>query len=101
MMKIGPHEFEGPFTTTEPLEDRSGVYIILCKTGDDYIVIDVGESAQVKTRVSTHDRTDCWDKNCSGELNVAVLYTPNAQQIGRMAIEQALRTQYSPACGAR
>jgi hypothetical protein len=98
-IKIGKYTFEGPYTSTANLEDRSGVYAILCqKEGNNYVV-DVGESATVKSRIDSHDRGDCWTRNCNGTLAVAVYYTPNLHQPGRMAIEQELREQYDPACG--
>jgi len=103
-VKICGYDFEGPYrlTETERLEDRSGVYVILCPVQqNEYRVIDVGESAQVKTRLETHDRKDCWELNCSGTLYVAVLYTPHLQQPGRSEIEQKIRRQYNPPCGER
>jgi hypothetical protein len=84
----GKFSFEGPYRSTEMLQDRSGVYVILDKRADGhYYVLDVGESAQVKTRVETHDREDCWERHCRGILYVAVHYTPNLQQPGRSKIE--------------
>ena len=97
---IGAYTFDGPYTNTDQLEDKSGVYAILCKSSDgEYSVVDVGESATVKSRIDSHDRKDCWTRNCSGTLTVSVLYTPNKQQTGRMEIEQELRDQYNPPCG--
>jgi hypothetical protein len=102
-IEIGRWTFYGPTRDTSNLQDRSGVYVILCLRNDQkYYVIDVGESAEVKTRVENHDRKACWARNCSsGELYVAVLYTPNLQQPGRTAIEQEIRQLYSPPCGER
>jgi hypothetical protein len=101
-INIGQWTFEGPYVNTSNLLDRSGVYVILCLRADQkYYVIDVGESAQVKTRVENHGRKDCWERNCPGKLYVAVLYTPNLQQPGRADIEQKIRQQYSAPCGER
>lgn len=101
-MTIGGYTFEGPYTDTSKLVDKAGVYVILCKASNGkYYVIDVGESATVKSRVDEHDRKNCWTTNCSGTLMVAVLYTPNTQQAGRREIEQELRDQYNPPCGER
>ncbi|MBG1267217.1 hypothetical protein [Nostoc sp. WHI] len=99
---IGRWEFEGPYSYTNYLYDHSGVYAILDRRTDgiDY-VIDVGESASVKTRVETHDRENCWTRNQQGTLAVAVLYTPHLQQAGRRIIEQEIRSLYPPACGIR
>lgn len=99
-MKVGAHTFDGPHTTTDPIEDRSGVYAVHCRIEDKYHLVDVGESAQVKSRLDTHDRKDCWKDNCQrGTLTYSALYTPNLQQPGRKEIEQKLRDQYSPECG--
>ena len=98
-IKIGKYTFEGTYVSTTELEDRAGVYAILCRAGDKTYVTDVGESATVKTRVENHDRKACWKRNCSGELRYAAHYTPHLQEPGRKAIEQEIREQYSPPCG--
>ena len=98
-INVGRYTFEGPYTITDKLEDRSGVYAIHCYKDNKYYLIDVGESASVKTRVENHDRKNCWERNCSGTLAVSVYYTPNLQQVGRIQIEQEIRTQYDPPCG--
>lgn len=98
---IGNYHFDGPYDNTASLQDRSSVYVILCHRDNQNFVIDVGESATVKTRVENHDRKDCWQSNCSGKLTVAVLYTQNLQSAGRVAIEQEIRRQYNSPCGER
>jgi excinuclease UvrABC nuclease subunit len=98
-IEIGEYTFEGPFTSEKQLENRSGVYAILCLRDSKYSVIDVGESAAVRSRVESHDRKDCWRRHCAGTLMFAVYYTPNLQQTGRMDIEQKIRRRYDPPCG--
>jgi hypothetical protein len=99
---IAGYSFDGPYSSTNSLEDRSGVYAILCKKNNDkHSLVDVGESATVKTRVETHDRKACWNRNCNSSLTVAVLYTPHLQQSGRIDIEQKIRAQYDLPCGNR
>lgn len=93
------YTFEGPYSNTSSLKDNSGVYLIVCDDGKTYNPIDVGESAKVKTRVENHDRATCWERNCNHTLKVAVLYTPNKQQSGRMEIEQDIRCNYDFPCG--
>lgn len=100
-ISIGKYSFEGPFSSIDNIEDRSGVYAVLDRRGSEYFVLDIGESATVKTRLLNHDRKNCWQINKKGSLVYAVYYTPNLQQAGRMAIEQALRLQYQPTCGQR
>ena len=98
---VGKYEFAGPFNSTNQLEERSGVYVIVCSVNGQYQPVDCGESATVKSRVDNHDRGNCWNANCSGTLMVAVLYTPNLQSAGRVAIEQDIRRQYTFPCGQR
>ncbi len=98
---IGCYTFDGPYTDTDRLLDRAGLYAILDARPDNTYVVDIGESAEVKTRVASHDRKDCWKRNHVGTLQVAVLYTPSTQQSGRMVIEQELRDQFKPSYGQR
>jgi len=91
--------FEGPYNNTNNLKDHSGVYFITCYVNGKYYPIDVGESKNIKTRIETHDRADCWKKHCSGTVMVAVYYTPYKQQEGRMEIEQDIRYKYNFPCG--
>ncbi len=55
----------------------------------------------MKSRVENHDRAACWQRRSRGALAVAVIYTPNPSQAGRMEIEQDLRALYQPPCGDR
>lgn len=100
-LSIGRYQFEGPYQDIGALKDRSGVYVILDQNTDGYYPIDVGGSSEVKTRIENHDREECWQRNRQGTLNVAVCYTPNFHQSGRVAIEQEIRDQYGFACGVR
>lgn len=98
--KSDKYDFEGPYSDTNSLEDRSGVYVILDYRDDGkHYVLDVGESAQVRTRVENHDRQECWYRNKKGSIYFVVYYTPSLQQPGRMAIEQEIRDKYNPPCG--
>lgn len=98
---IGNYEFDGPYNSPETLEERSGIYAILCQKDGKYYLIDAGESATVKARVENHDRNICWRRNCQSTLVFAVYYTPNLHQQGRMAIEQEIRGHYKIPCGER
>lgn len=101
-INIAGYSFDGPYSSADYLEDRSGVYAILCKKDNgDYNLVDVGESATVKSRVENHDRKSCWSRNCNSSLSVAVLYTPYLQQSGRVEIEQKIRVQHDLPCGDR
>lgn len=93
-INVGRYKFDGPYQSVDKLDYRSGVYAIL---DSNRVVIDIGESSSVKTRVANHDRQPCWEKN---RVNlVAVLYVPSAKQ--RLDIEQELRLEFNPVCGVR
>jgi len=97
-IKINNYTFDGPFTSETGLKHQSGVYVILGNNGSgNWNVVDVGESNDIKTRVSDHDRMDCWKRQYSN-LAVAAFYTNEAS---RMAIEKALRAHFNPPCGKR
>lgn len=99
----GKYDAEGPYTSTDKLQDRSGVYTILtrAKSTDKWTVIDAGESSGLKSRIENHDREGCWGRHNKGTVAVAPYYTPSKQQAGRRAIEQEIRDTYNPACGVR
>lgn len=95
------YTFNGPYSKTSYLEDKSGVYLIVCSEGKKLKLLDVGESATVKTRVENHNRKKCWEKNCKHNIKYAVLYTPYKQQVGRKSIEQDIRDHRKFPCGER
>ena len=93
-IKIGDYNFEGPYNypdDIDALKDNTGVYVILEESEGKYSILDLGESAQVKTRIENHDRSSCWEEKSKGTLYVAVFYTLNKQPPGRMELEQELR----------
>lgn len=95
------YTFEGAWTDPIGLESRSGVYVIWCKSGQVWAVMDVGESHDVKNRVLTHDRRPDWLEHCSGTIYYCATYTPKLQQAGRMEIEKRIRNLEKPPCGDR
>lgn len=100
-LKVGKYELEGPYPNTRSLQDTSGIYVIVDSVNGQYTPIDCGESATVKARVDNHDRSECWKRESSGTLMVAVLYTPRLQSTGRVAIEKEIRDEYDFPCGNR
>lgn len=99
-IKIGSYTFEGPYSSSSSIEDRSGVYAVLCYDGASRpFLLDVGESSEVRTRIQNHDRRHCWYQHCNGTIKYAVYYTPHMQGAGRRSIEQEIRDDYEPPCG--
>jgi len=93
------YQFEGAYTSSDPLKSISGVYVIWCKTGDNWVVLDVGEASDVKARVSNHERADCWKRNCSGTIYHSATYTTGLTEEQRRQIEQRIRSETDPPCG--
>lgn len=100
-IKIGKHTFNGPYPSTDTIDDKSGVYAIICKRDDKNYLIDVGEASEVKSRLDTHDRKKCWEEKCKTDFSYAVKYTPNQKQEGRKKVEQEIRKEFKPSCGEK
>lgn len=95
------YQFDGAYLSPESLSQKAGVYVIWCENGSNWSVLDVGEATDVRARVSNHDRSDCWKRNCSGKIQYSATYTPNLQQAGRIEIEKRIRSLKPVACGER
>jgi len=102
MFTIGRYQFNDPVALSGiDLIDRAAVYAILCLQNGEYHVIYIGQTEQVGTRLSSHERAACWRRNCSGTLYVAILWTPTSTYTldERLAIEQELIEEYDdPPC---
>lgn len=97
-IKLGKHSFNGPFASDVKIRDKSGVYAIVCNVGNEYFLVDVGESSRLRTRIENHDKKDCWTKNCKGQLLIYAHYTPFSKRHARIHIEQELSELYHPDC---
>ena len=95
------YNFEGPYSNSGSLEDRSGVYAIICEENGELHLIDVGESSEVKTRVKTHDREECWERICNKIIKYAAYYIEHGKKPSRVAVEQDIRDNYNIACGEK
>jgi len=91
--------FEGAFRHPGELLPRHGVYIIWCDRGIGWAVLDVGQSDDVRARVLSHERKDCWRQHCAGAILYAVHYTPGMDEDGRRALEGQIRAMDRPTCG--
>jgi len=98
-IKIAGYSFGGPYSSPSTLYEDPGVYVILCKTNDSYKVLDVGESKNMRDRVTNHDRKDCWKKNCKGTIVYAEM--KEADEDKRRAIEKTIRDKKDPPCGEK
>ena len=96
------YSFDGAYTNPDNLEGSAGVYVVWCNSGDRWGVLDVGESTDVRERLATHERSECWESYCQrGTVYYSATYTPGMQQAGRINIEQSIRDATNPPCGKR
>ncbi len=94
---IGGYIFDGPFPSPDSLQSRSGVYAILDPLGNGrWKVLDIGESGDLWTRVKSHDREECWNRQTSSRWQVAAFYCDAPT---RMRVEKELRDRYKLPCG--
>lgn len=86
------YTFNGPFSVNTNFNAVAGIYLITTLQG---IIVDVGETENLKERIPNHERRNCWTRN-SG-VNLYFHYESNQQQ--RLAKEKLFRTKSNPACG--
>jgi hypothetical protein len=88
VLKVGAHLFDGPYEDFSTLQDKPGVYVIVCYQSPFFSPIDCGESKNVRDSVETHKGASAWKQNCkTGCLMVGVLYT----DVGKL-VEKELRS---------
>jgi len=99
-LSIEGYSFEGSFTNTYSLKNVGGVYVILTKnSNNEYNVVDVGESSNVRDRIENHDRSGCWQRNKKNGIFYFVHYTSGLTEADRRVIETKIRVKYDPPCG--
>lgn len=93
------YHFDGAYTDPKRLREAAGVYVIWCKADNQWIILDVGESDNVRERLNNHERFDCWEDNCSGTIYYSATYISDQQE--RLDLEQRIRNEEDVACGER
>ncbi len=89
--------FEGPYSAWDELEDKPGLYAILCVEGEKlwYTPIDIGDANTVRSIVEARERSECWEQHCNLEIGYAVYYAEGQ----RSEIERDIRENYDLPCG--
>ena len=94
--------FTDPVFSEESLLDQQGVYLVLDRRSDGGLyVLDVGESAMVRTRIKGHDRRSCWEGHAVGVIAYIAYYTRGWSESRRRTLESSLRRKFDPPCGDR
>jgi hypothetical protein len=97
-VKIGDYAFDGPFKSTDSIENKSGLYAVLHHKDGKCYLLDIGESSEIKKGIEEQDRQE-WEKNSEGAIEYSVYYTPELKEEDRKEIEAKIRTTYRPPCG--
>jgi hypothetical protein len=103
---IGGRSFSCSSLAQADFANIAAIYVILCvKPDKSWKVLDVGQTGELGSRIDSHDRRECWVKNCETKnIWVCVYHMPSGTYSpeDRRALEAALRRQYSPVpCGQR
>lgn len=78
--KMWDYEFEGYYIDPNRLQESPGVYVIWCKEDDRWIILDAGESDNVREQILNHDRADYWRKNCKGTIHYSATYIDDPRE---------------------
>ncbi len=90
------YNFSGPYSTTDGLLEQSGVYIITTVNNGVHVVVDVGESHNVRGRIGTHSRKHLWPGHMIDGLYASAFYCAEPH---RMLLESQVREAHNPPCG--
>lgn len=74
-LRFGDVELLGPFGRLDELEDRPGLFVILCYQNNVFEPLDVRIAELVQTEVAAALDEPIWTDLCTGKLRVAVVYS--------------------------
>lgn len=90
---IGELEFEGPYHNIDDLSDEPGIFAVLVKTSDDFELLKMDDSDQVRESLFAHPERENWNSLAS-QIAVAVHYTSDITTQERREIKQALEIEF-------
>ena len=88
---IGKHEFEGPYESIAALEEKQGLYAILHLEGEEYELIHVAESHNVKECIQLSQAAYA---ALSGSVLVAACYTERCASRERRIMVQEIQSEF-------
>lgn len=84
---FGKVELQGPFSSLEELENKAGLFAILCIKDEQINLLDVRRAKLVQSDVAKILRDPGWGEACKGKIRVAVLYLTNEQEMEQLKEE--------------
>ncbi|MCD6115349.1 GIY-YIG nuclease family protein [bacterium] len=97
-MIISGYSFEGPYVVGKKVINRAAIYVILDSSN---VVVDVGQSGQMGTRLLNHERKPCWDRHGGKWFAVKWMPSDRYSREDRERIEHEIRLKEKPFCGER
>lgn len=102
IMPIANYPFDGPHRSVEKIENRPGVFAVICEFEDKYYLLDVDYSDDIKQAILNHGRRRCWEKYRKGHIRYAVLYERNLSFEDKEDVERKIRHTYrNIPCGTK
>lgn len=96
------HLFEGAFSKSKYLKTEPGIYVIWCRSGFVWTLLDVGEAENIKEHIDNHEHTLLWIRKCSelsGKLYYSAKYVPESTQFDSINIVETIKMMTPPVCG--
>ena len=98
-ISIGGYKFQGFYQRISTLDEKPGLYLIICDNDGIINYLDVGESENIRESVWSHERKDFWKRKCHGMICYSQLITPDKNQNERQEIEKIIRDIENILCG--
>jgi hypothetical protein len=92
---LGLYTFEGPFSSINELEDREGIFAVICIIDDTIShLVHVEEANHIRSNIKNNVKTTEWVKSCKGRVAFGADYTPNLQKPCREMIVREILKKY-------
>lgn len=89
---IGKYEFKGPYKSADRLEEKQGLCAVLHVHRDEYELVDVSESQNVKADFRQMPETS---SSIEGAFMVVVCYTNEVGQSERQGMVAEIRKEFA------
>ena len=102
-LTIGGYPFVCVPLSNADFTNSAAIYVIICVAqAGTWTALDVGQSGELGSRIDSHDRKDCWSRQCQN-IWVCVYRMPSHEYTreDRLRVERLLREELRPLCGSR
>ncbi len=96
-MPIEGYQFSGPYNLYETRFSEVGAVYVISDTSLN--PVDVGQTHNLKQRMQSHDREDCWLSNAKGSVQVYAKAIASLNE--RLQLESKIRSKHSFTCGIK